>query len=82
LIIVYHNFQSSNYIINHLPVAYGQNQSSSFQAAVKVLDDIPDRKVKVGDIDMSFKQTGNNTDKSIVLINGHSITKDMWSQPY
>lgn len=28
---------------------------------------------------MSFKQLGNNTDKPIVLINGQSTTKDMWS---
>jgi pimeloyl-ACP methyl ester carboxylesterase len=79
VIIVNHSFQSSVDSINHLPVAYAQNQSSSFQAAVRVLDNIPDQKVKVGDIDMSFKQLGNNTDKPIVLINGQSATKDMWS---
>ena len=79
LIIVYYSFQSSNDGINHPVIAYGQNQSSSFQAAVKVLDDIPDWKVKVGDIDISFKELGNNTDKPIVLINGQSTTKDMWS---
>jgi hypothetical protein len=79
LIIAYHSLQSSDDSINHPPVAYSQNQSSSFQAAVKVLDEIPDRKGKVGDIDMSFKQLGNNTDKTIVLINGHGTTKDMWS---
>jgi pimeloyl-ACP methyl ester carboxylesterase len=79
VIIVYHSFQSSVDSINHPPVAYAQNQSSSFQAAVRVLNNIPDQKVKVGDIDMSFKQLGNNTDKPIVLINGQSTTKDMWS---
>jgi pimeloyl-ACP methyl ester carboxylesterase len=79
LIIAYHSLQSSDDSINHTPIAYGQNQSSSFQAAVRVLDDIPDQKVKVGDIDISFKRLGNNTDKPIVLINGQSTTKDMWS---
>jgi pimeloyl-ACP methyl ester carboxylesterase len=79
LIIVYYSFQSSNDGINHPVIVYGQNQSPSFQAAVRVLDNIPDQKVRVGDIDMSFKQFGNNTDKPIVLINGQSTTKDMWS---
>jgi pimeloyl-ACP methyl ester carboxylesterase len=79
LIIVYYSFQSSNDGTTHPVIAYGQNQSSSFQAAVRVLDNIPDQKVRVGDIDMSFKQVGNNTDKLIVLINGQSTTKDMWS---
>jgi pimeloyl-ACP methyl ester carboxylesterase len=79
LIIVYHSFQSSNDGINHSVIAYGQNQSSSFQAAVRVLDNIPDGKVKVGDIDISFKQLGNSTDKPLVMINGQSVTKNMWS---
>ena len=79
LIIAYHSFQSSDGRIYYPPIIYGQNQSSSFQAAVRALDNIPDQKVKVGDIDVSFKQLENNTDKPIVLINGHSTTKDMWS---
>jgi hypothetical protein len=79
LIIAYPGLQSSDDSINHPPIVYGQNQSSSFQMAVKVLDEIPDRIAKVGDIDISFKQLGNNTDKPIVLINGQSTTKDMWS---
>jgi hypothetical protein len=58
LIIAYRSLQSSDDSINHLPVAYSQNQSSSFQAAVKALDDIPARKVKVGDIDMSLNSLG------------------------
>ena len=79
MIIAYHSLQSSDDSMNNPPIAYGQNQSSSFQAAVKVLEDIPVRKVKVGDLDISFKQLGNNTDKPIVLINGQSTSKDMWS---
>jgi pimeloyl-ACP methyl ester carboxylesterase len=79
LIIAYHSLQSSDDSKSHTPIAYGQNQSSSFQTAVRVLDEIPDQKVNVGDIDISFKQLGNNTDKPIVLINGQSTSKDMWS---
>gem|GEM_PF-1990216 len=46
------------------------------------MDEIPDQKVKVGDIDISFKQLGNNTDKPIVLINGHSSLRICGVQPY
>jgi hypothetical protein len=74
LIIAYHSLQSSDDSINNPPIAYGQNRSSSFQTAVRVLDEIPDQKVKVGDIDISFKQLGYNTDKPIVLINGQSTS--------
>jgi pimeloyl-ACP methyl ester carboxylesterase len=65
--------------LNYIPATYGQNQGSSFQAEVKALDDMPAQKVKVGDIDIAYKQIGNNTDKPIVLINGLSTTMDMWS---
>jgi hypothetical protein len=40
---------------------------------------MPAQKVKVGDIDIAYKQIGNNTHKPIVLINGLSTTMDMWS---
>ena len=33
----------------------------------------------MGELDISFKQLGNNTDKPIVLINGLSTSKDKWS---
>ena len=79
LIIAYYGLIAPDASVNYIPTAYGQNQSSSFQTAVRVLDEIPDRKVKVGDLDISFKQLGNNTDKPIVLINGPSTSKDMWS---
>src|SRR5918999_237689 len=68
--------------LNHIPLAYSQNQSSSFQAEVKALDDMPSKKVKVGDIDMAYKQLGklgNANDNPIVLITGASTTMDMWS---
>jgi pimeloyl-ACP methyl ester carboxylesterase len=79
LIIVYFGLLVPNASLNYVPAAYSQNQVSSFQAEVKALDDIPTRKVKVGDIDIAYKQIGNYTDKPIVLINGLSTTMDMWS---
>jgi pimeloyl-ACP methyl ester carboxylesterase len=36
-------------------------------------------KIKVDDIDMAYKQLGNNTQKPIVLIGGGSVTMDMWN---
>jgi pimeloyl-ACP methyl ester carboxylesterase len=79
LVIVYFNLLVPNASLNYVPAAYSQNQVSSFQAEVKALDDIPTRRVKVGDIDIAYKQIGNNSDKPIVLINGLSTTMDMWS---
>lgn len=84
LVVVYFGLLTSNGSMNYyiLPAAYSQNKIiSSFQAEVKALDDIPVRKVKVGDIDIAYKQLGNNTEKKpIVLINGQSTTMDMWSR--
>jgi pimeloyl-ACP methyl ester carboxylesterase len=79
LAILYFAFLAPNTGLNHIPAAYSQNQSSSFQAEAKTLDDMPTRKVKVGDIDIAYKQFGNNTDNPIVLIAGGSITMDTWS---
>jgi pimeloyl-ACP methyl ester carboxylesterase len=79
LVILYFGFLASNAGLNYVHAAYSQNQSSSFQAEVNVLDNMPAQKVKVGDIDIAYKQLGNNTDKPIVLINGLSTTMDMWS---
>ncbi|CAN5513300.1 alpha/beta hydrolase [soil metagenome] len=65
--------------LNYIPAAYSQGQVSSFQAAIKALDDMPTRKVKVGDIDIAYKQLGNVSDNPIVLITGCCTTMDMWS---
>lgn len=81
-VILYFVFLAPNTGLNHIPGAYSQNQSSSFQAEVKALDDMPSQKVKVGDIDMAYKQLGklgNANDNPIVLITGASTTMDMWS---
>ena len=51
--------------------AYGNDQSSSFQAEAATIDNMPAKKVKVGDIDMAYKQLGNSsTNTPIVLITG------------
>lgn len=64
---------------NHIPAVYSQNQSSSFQAEARALDDMPTQKVKVGDIAIAYKQLGEGSAKPIVLITGLGATMDMWN---
>jgi pimeloyl-ACP methyl ester carboxylesterase len=61
------------------PSAYSQEQGSSFKSDARTLDNTSSRKVKVGDIDVAYKQLGNVSKKSIVLINGLGMTMDKWS---
>jgi pimeloyl-ACP methyl ester carboxylesterase len=68
---------SSN--VDYIFTAYGQNDISMFKKQVKVIDKMPFLKVKVGDIDIAYKQLGNNTEKPIVLIGGGGTTMDMWN---
>jgi pimeloyl-ACP methyl ester carboxylesterase len=79
LVILYLVFFTSNKYLNYIPAAYSQNQDVSFQAEVKALDDMPTRKIKVGDIDLAYKQLGNISNYPIVLINGCCTPMDMWS---
>jgi pimeloyl-ACP methyl ester carboxylesterase len=79
LVILYFVFLTPTTSFNHIPVAYSQNQSSSFQVEAKALDDMPTRKVRVGDIDIAYKQLGNISNYPIVLITGCCTTMDMWS---
>src|ERR671910_2096468 len=72
-------FLASDTSLGHIPAAYGQNKSVTFQEEAKALDDMPTKKVKVGDIDIAYKQLGNASDYPIVLISGCCITMDMWS---
>jgi len=65
--------------LNHIPVAYSHNQSSSFQAEVKALDDMPSQKATIGDVEIAYKQLGESGAKPIVLITGLGSTMDMWS---
>ena len=67
------------FLILSTPAAYSQNQSSSFQAGARALDDMPTQKVKVGDIAIAYKQLGEGNAKPIVLITGLGATMDMWS---
>jgi hypothetical protein len=79
LVILHFTLLAPNISLNHIPLAYSQNQSSSFQAEAKALDDMPSQKLKVGDINIAYKQLGNATGNPIVLITGASTTMDMWS---
>src|ERR687891_57588 len=79
LVILYFVFLTPTTSFNHIPVAYSQNQSSSFQVEAKALDDMPTRKVRVGDIDIAYKQFGNISNTPIVLITGCCTTMDMWN---
>jgi pimeloyl-ACP methyl ester carboxylesterase len=78
-LVLYFVFLASNTGLNHIPAAHSQNQSSSFQAEAKALDDMPSQKVKVDDIDIAYKQLGNANNNPIVLITGCCTTMDMWS---
>jgi pimeloyl-ACP methyl ester carboxylesterase len=79
MVILYLVFIASNTDLNYIPAAYSQNQGASFQGEVKALDDMPARKIKVGDIDMAYKQFGNISNHPILLINGCCTPMDMWS---
>jgi pimeloyl-ACP methyl ester carboxylesterase len=79
MLLLYLVFFASNAHLNYIPTAYSQNQNASFQAEVKALDDMPTRKIKVGDIDLAYKQLGNISNYPIVLINGCCTPMDMWS---
>ncbi|MDW0135863.1 MAG: alpha/beta hydrolase, partial [Nitrososphaeraceae archaeon] len=70
---------TSNNNLNYFTSTYGQNNISTFQKHVKVIDDMPVQKVKVGDIDIAYKRLGNNTEKQIILIGGGATTMDMWN---
>jgi pimeloyl-ACP methyl ester carboxylesterase len=68
---------SASSILNF--AAYGKSQNSSFQAEVAAVDNIPAKKVKVGDIDMAYKRLGNSSDRPIVLIIGCCTIMDNWN---
>jgi pimeloyl-ACP methyl ester carboxylesterase len=40
---------------------------------------MPAQTINVGDLDIAYKQLGNISNKSIVLINDLGMTMDMWS---
>jgi hypothetical protein len=79
LLVAYIGLFVPSAIPRHTLAASSQNQNSSFVAEINTLDRIPVRKIKVGDIDIAYKQLGNNSGKPIVLINGLATTMNMWS---
>src|ERR671933_1241890 len=79
LLVTYFGLFAASTLQSYTLTAYSQNQNSSFVAEINTLDHIPVRKIKVGDIDIAYKQLGNNSGKPIVLINGLATTMDMWS---
>ena len=48
-------------------LAYSQEQSSSSQSEVSAIDNLPAQKVGVNEIDIAYRQFGNNSDRPIVL---------------
>ena len=70
----------SSIVMFYIPPTYSQKQQDSlFQSEATAIDDMASRKVKVGDIELAYKQIGNTTDKPIILINWLGVTMDMWS---
>jgi pimeloyl-ACP methyl ester carboxylesterase len=78
---IYSVLLSPNASLSYTPVAYSQSLNSSFQAEVNAIDNMPAQRVKVGDIDIAYKQLGNGSEIPIVLIAGGGTTMDMWN-PY
>ena len=79
LLAAYFCLFASSAIQNHVLAEYSQNQNYSFRAEINAVDHIPTQRVRVGDIDIAYKQLGNNSSKPIVLINGLATTMEMWS---
>jgi hypothetical protein len=81
LIIVglYFGLLSPNIDPNYIPVVYSQALNSSFEAEVDRMDNMPTQRVEVGDIDIAYKQLGNESsiEIPIVLIAGGGVTMDM-----
>jgi pimeloyl-ACP methyl ester carboxylesterase len=65
--------------LNYTSVVYSQGSNPSFQAEVNAIDNMPAQKVRIGDIDIAYKQLGNGSEIPIVLIAGGGTTMDMWN---
>ena len=59
----------------HLPK---QSESKLFIGRDQYYRSYSCTKSKGGEIDIAYKQLGNNSDKPIVLVNGLATTMDMW----
>jgi pimeloyl-ACP methyl ester carboxylesterase len=81
LLIMFFAPLESDAFLNYIPIAFGQQQSNSlYQSEVSTINnDISTQKVKVGDIEIAYKQIGNSSGTPIILISGCCTTLDMWS---
>lgn len=79
ILVLYFGLFVSNIILNHVPVAYSQNQDSSFQANVSAIHTMPAQKVKVDDIEIAYKKLGSGSGIPILLITGGGVTMDTWN---
>jgi hypothetical protein len=65
-----------------MPTLAFASHSSPFQSKVAMINKIPTQKVRVGDIDIAYKQLGKSNAKPIILITGLGATMDTWSPPF
>jgi pimeloyl-ACP methyl ester carboxylesterase len=78
------NISNSSNVTNSI-ISQGQINISQYpfqQKAVKIIDSVPTQKIRVGDMDIAYKQFGKgDLVNPIVLITGLGGTMDIWS-PY
>ena len=68
-------------IVTNTPIVYGQtNQTVSDNANLLNIQDIPAKKVHVGDIDIAYKILGKG--EPILLFNGASDSMDAWDPSF
>ena len=68
-------------IVTNTPIVYGQtNQTISDNAILLNIQDIPAKKVHVGDIDIGYKILGKG--EPILLFNGASDSMDAWDPSF
>ena len=68
-------------IVTNTPLVYGQtNQTIAENEDLLNIQDIPAKKVHVGDIDIAYKMLGKGD--PILLFNGASDTMDAWDQSF
>jgi pimeloyl-ACP methyl ester carboxylesterase len=71
----------SSSIVTNIPIVYGQtNQTISDNADLMNIQDIPLKKVHVGDIDVAYKMFGKGD--PIILFNGASDNMDAWDPSF
>jgi pimeloyl-ACP methyl ester carboxylesterase len=72
---------STSTIVTNSPLIYGQaNQTISENADLLNIQDIPTKKVQVGDIDIAYKMLGKG--EPILLFNGASDSMDAWDPSF